>query len=80
MDPFRLELCVESARAAALAEEGGADRIELCRDLAAEGLTPSAELLRRTGARELHSSAGGEAGISVDAVRALEAAGSLRAR
>lgn len=38
----------------------------------------AAELVRRTGARELHSSAGGEAGISADGVRALVAAGSLR--
>jgi copper homeostasis protein len=43
-----LEVCVESARAAALAEAGGADRIELCRDLAAEGLTPGTELVRET--------------------------------
>ena len=39
---------MESARAAALAEEGGAHRVELCRDLAADGLTPGDDLLRET--------------------------------
>ncbi len=43
-----LEVCVESARAAVCAEEGGAHRVELCADLAVGGLTPSAALLRET--------------------------------
>jgi copper homeostasis protein len=42
-----LEITVESLEAAAAAERGGADRIELCSELAAGGLTPNFELLRR---------------------------------
>ncbi|GGW91928.1 copper homeostasis protein CutC [Salegentibacter mishustinae] len=39
------EACVESIEQALVAEENGADRIELCADLDAEGLTPSRELI-----------------------------------
>ena len=42
----RLEICVESVERAVAAEQGGADRIELCRDLAVDGLTPTAEQMR----------------------------------
>ena len=42
-----LEITVESLEAAAAAERGGADRLELCSDLSAGGLTPDLELLRR---------------------------------
>jgi copper homeostasis protein len=48
---FLLEISVETAEAAAAAERGGAQRIELCADLALGGLTPSDELMRRV--REL---------------------------
>ena len=41
-----IELAVESLAAAQAAAEGGADRIELCADLGAGGLTPSDELTR----------------------------------
>ena len=41
-----LEICVEDAASAGLAAEGGAQRIELCSDLALEGLTPSRSLMR----------------------------------
>ena len=41
-----LEISVESAAAAAAAERGGADRIELCSDLSVGGLAPEAALLR----------------------------------
>src|SRR5579885_2022229 len=43
---FLLEISVESAERAAAAERGGADRLELCANLAVGGLTPPAELMR----------------------------------
>ena len=36
-----LEVCCENMESVRAAIEGGADRIELCRDLAADGLTPT---------------------------------------
>lgn len=39
------EACVETFDEAVLAEKRGADRIELCSDLARDGLTPSFELM-----------------------------------
>ena len=41
-----LEISVESVDAAAAAERGGADRIELCADLSVGGLTPDTTLIR----------------------------------
>jgi copper homeostasis protein len=41
-----LEISVESVDAAAAAERGGADRIELCANLSAGGLIPDAALIR----------------------------------
>jgi copper homeostasis protein len=43
---FILEIAVESTGAAVAAERGGANRIELCANLNAGGLTPSLELMR----------------------------------
>ena len=40
-----LEISVESLEAALAAERGGADRIELCANLSAGGVTPGAELM-----------------------------------
>lgn len=45
---YRFELCAETLEAAIAAELGGADRIELCRDLRVSGLTPGPELLAAT--------------------------------
>ena len=42
------EACVETFEEAKLAEERGANRIELCSDLANDGLTPSPELMNKT--------------------------------
>ncbi len=41
----QLEICADSLEAVLAAEEGGADRLELCRDLQVEGLTPGADFL-----------------------------------
>ncbi len=46
--PSRIfEACVETLEEALLAEKNGANRIELCSDLAADGLTPSEELTQQ---------------------------------
>jgi copper homeostasis protein len=42
------EACVETFEEAVLAEKRGANRIELCSDLANDGLTPSFELMKKT--------------------------------
>ncbi len=42
------EACVETFKEAKLAEKRGANRIELCSDLANDGLTPSFELMKKT--------------------------------
>jgi copper homeostasis protein len=42
------EACVETLEEALLAEKLGASRIELCSDLANDGLTPSFELMQKT--------------------------------
>jgi copper homeostasis protein len=42
---LRVEICVESLRCAFAAEHGGADRVELCANLAVGGITPSAGVI-----------------------------------
>jgi copper homeostasis protein len=50
-NPYLLEISVESAEAAVAAERGGADRLELCTELAVGGLTPSEDLMTHARAR-----------------------------
>ncbi len=40
---MKLEICVTDLNSALIAEKGGADRIELCKDLRNDGLTPELE-------------------------------------
>jgi len=48
MKTFLFELCVETLQAAQAAEQGGADRIELVRQLDLGGITPGEKLINAT--------------------------------
>jgi copper homeostasis protein len=55
--PLLLEVCVETVASAVAAERGGAHRIELCSNLAVEGVTPNValiEVVRRQTTIPLH--------------------------
>ena len=43
-----IEVCAESYEYAVKAEKAGADRVELCKDLHLDGLTPDYEYAKRT--------------------------------
>lgn len=45
MEQIKLEVCCGDMQSVLAAKEGGADRIELCQALEADGLTPSAEMM-----------------------------------
>jgi copper homeostasis protein len=44
--PFKIEICVEGVDGLVAAQEGGADRVELCASLLEGGLTPSLGVVR----------------------------------
>ncbi len=46
MNPYEIEICIETLAAAKGAQQMGADRVELCSQLEKDGLTPSEELLK----------------------------------
>ncbi|MBO7466104.1 MAG: copper homeostasis protein CutC [Bacteroidaceae bacterium] len=48
MTKYYLEACCQSAQDALTAQNHGASRIELCEDLACDGLTPSLDTIRET--------------------------------
>jgi copper homeostasis protein len=45
--PFKIEICVEGINGLVAAQEGGADRVELCASLLEGGLTPSMGVIRQ---------------------------------
>lgn len=55
MSKYKFEVCAENIKAVKAAIEGGADRVELCRDLDADGLTPDEVAIQEAVALAHHS-------------------------
>ena len=47
MSELQFEICIDSVAGAMTAQEGGADRVELCQALSVGGTTPSAAMIQR---------------------------------
>ena len=60
MDKIKFEVCAENINAVKAAIKAGADRVELCRDLALDGLTPDEDTIRRRSRPRLEPSFRGD--------------------
>lgn len=75
---FKIEICAGSVLSCKAAQDGGADRIELCSGLSEGGLTPSAGMIRRakevlkTGLNVLIRPRGGDFLYSDSEIRQME--------